>query len=219
MPNTVDKVADKAQEKGQRSNALGWGLRGLQQAGGALGAWNDSRAYTGFEEGSQVDAAIASDAVSRLAQMDIAGAIVSLLRGRELQARERRRRQKEKKLKLQTDLRELKRGMARDERQADKGYSGRLAQGYSEAQRYAFSLYQSASGVKSGTQERTAGSLSIRAEAAAEAPARYLAEKLDRLADVRNVLEQEIDDALTSHPGRLKHEEQLQAAIDDVMEL
>lgn len=210
---------EDAQKKRRLSTAAGWGLQGLRQVGGAIGAWNDSRAYSGFEEQDEVGAAVAATGFERLVQGDVAGAVVSWIKGRELQAQERLKRQKEKRLKLKTDLRELKRGIQQGEKEADKGYGQRLAQASNEAQRYAFGLYQSASGVASGNAQRAIAGAAVRAEAEAEAPARFLAEKLDRLADVRAALESEIDDSLKSHPGRLKHEERLQAAIDDVMEL
>lgn len=211
--------AEAAAKKGAVSKALGVGLQAAGQIGGAMSAWNDASAYTGFEEADQIGGAVASDAFGRLAQGDIGGFFVSLFRGRELQAQERKKRQKEKKQKLERDLRGLKRGIDEHEQAADKGYGQRIAQASTEAQRYAFSLYQNASGVAHGARQRKTAGVNVRAEAEAEAPILYLAEKLDRLGDARNVLEREIDDSLKSHPGRLKHEEQLQAAIDEVMEL
>lgn len=224
MPTMEDMLAqaqnlENAQRAGAVSKALNVGLTAVTQVGGAMAAWHDARMFTGYEETDEVDSVITATAVGKLAQLDVGGFLVTLLRGRELQAEQRRKRQKEKKTLLQRDLRELKRGIYEHEKAADKGYGQRIAQADSEAQRYAFSLYADTSGVKNVNQRRQAAGFSARAEAEAEAPTLFLAEKLDRLGDARAILEREIDDSLISHPGRLKYEEQLQAAIDETLEL
>ena len=211
--------AEKAKKKGQLSSALNWGLTGITQLGGGLSAWNDARAYTGFEEDDEVAGAVTTNALSRFAQGDIIGGVVALFRGDELQAQERRKRQKEKQMGLKNQLRELRRGKEKDERSLDKISQEGIEKARDLAETTAFASYQTASGVSArGAKRRVRGS-TVRAQAAAAAPARYLGQRLSELADVERILGQEHAEALMHHPGRLKYKDELQNALDDVMRL
>ena len=214
----AQKMED-AEKKGRISGAIRWGLTGLTQLGGGLSAYNDASAYTGFEEDDEVAGVVANNALGRLAQGDFIGAAVALFRGDELQAQERRKRQKEKQLGLKNQLRELRRGKEKDERTVDQISQKGIEEARDYAAETAFASYGTASGVaSSGSRRRVRGS-AVRAQAAAEAPARYLASRLTELADVERILGQEHAEALEHHPGRLKYQDELQAALDDVMRL
>ena len=206
-----------ALNKKAMSEAIGWGLKGLQQLGGALSAYGDSSAYTGFEEAGEAKALTVTNAAGRLAQGDIMGAVISLFRGEELYMQERRQRQKEKQLGLKNQLRELRRGKEKDERDLDRISAEGIEKARDYAQETAFASYGQASGVKGSTATRRVRGSAVRAQAAAEAPAKYLAARLDELADVERILGREHDEALSTDPGRLKYQDELQAAIDDVM--
>ena len=206
-----------ALNKKAMSEALNWGLKGLQQAGGALSAYGDASAYTGFEEAGEAKAISVTTAAGRLAQGDIMGAMITLFRGEELYMQERRQRQKEKQLGLKNQLRELRRGKEKDERDLDRISREGIEKARDYAQETAFASYGQASGVKGSTATRRVRGSAVRAQAAAEAPAKYLAARLDELADVERILGREHDEALKTDPGRLKYQDELQAAIDDVM--
>ncbi len=211
--------AEKAKKKGQLSSAINWGLTGVKQLGGGLSAWNDARGYTGFEEDDEVVGAVTANAMGRLAQGDIVGAAIALFRGDELQAQERRKRQKEKQMGIKNQLRELRRGKEKDERTIDQISQKGIEEARNYAAEAAFAGYGTASGVASGGSRRRVRGSAVRAQAAAEAPARYLAQRLDELADVERILGQEHAEALENHPGRLKYQDALQAELDDVMRL
>ena len=210
---------EEAQKKGRFNQALRWGLTGLKQIGGGISAWDDARGYTGFEEASAVSGAVTSNAFGRLAQGDVVGAVVALFRGEELQAQERRKRQKEKQLGLKNQLRELRRGKQADERDLDKITQKGVEEARDYAATAAFASYGTASGVSRGGARRIVRGTAVRAQAAAEAPARYLGQRLAELADVERILGQEHAEALEHHPGRLKYQDALQSALDDVMRL
>ena len=80
----------RAAKKKAISEGIQWGLRGLQQVGGALSAYNDASPYTGFEGAGEAKAIDVTNAASRLAQGDVLGAVISIFRGEELYAEQRR---------------------------------------------------------------------------------------------------------------------------------
>lgn len=215
----MEDAEKAAKRKGQLNSALRWGLTGIKQLGGGLSAWNDVSAYSGFEEDDEVAGAVTTNALGRLAQGDIVGAAVALFRGDELQAQQRRKRQKEKQMGLKNQLRELRRGKERDERDLDKISQKGIEEARDYAAETAFASYGTASGVSNSQQRRRVRGSVVRAQAAAAAPARYLAQRLSELADVERILGQEHSEALEHHPGRMKYQDALQSALDDVMRL